>query len=129
MPCHCSATPPSSVAPQTPQSEAPGLTRVLAGCVPAVTDCSCGKRAGHVSLSARRLWKGRSIFSRATENGPASCAGVHNQYTAKKCRPSYRGRPSQESPPRGKFKSRSGAARFAAQRQAASAAVEDTDLS
>ena len=25
----------------------------------------------HFSLSARRSWQGRSIFSRATENGPA----------------------------------------------------------
>ena len=29
------------------------------------------KRAGTSPVNARRLWKGRSIFSRATENGPA----------------------------------------------------------
>ena len=31
------------------------------------------KRAGTSPVNARRLWKGRSIFSRATENGPAFC--------------------------------------------------------
>ena len=31
------------------------------------------KRADTSRLYARRLWKGRSIFSRATENGPAFC--------------------------------------------------------
>ena len=41
-------------------------------------------------LSARWLWKGRSIFSRATENGPAFCelCVCTNKYTAK-CRPSW----------------------------------------
>ena len=32
-----------------------------------------GKRAGTSRLYARRLWKGRSIYSRATEKGPAFC--------------------------------------------------------
>ena len=31
----------------------------------------CLKLAGTSPVNARRLWKGRSIFSRATENGPA----------------------------------------------------------
>ena len=43
------------------------------------------------SLNARRLWKGRFIFSRATENGPAcrACFVCTNKYT-EKCRPSSR---------------------------------------
>ena len=49
------------------------------------------KRAGTSPVSTRRLWKGRPIFSRATENGPAFrvsfvCADKHTA----KCRPSYR---------------------------------------
>ena len=42
-----------------------------------------------VKLHARRLWKGRSIVSRATESGPAfrECFVCTNRYTAK-CRPS-----------------------------------------
>ena len=31
------------------------------------------QRAGTPPVNARRLWKGRSIFSRATENGPDFC--------------------------------------------------------
>ena len=31
------------------------------------------KRAGTSFVHARKLWKGRSIFSRSTENGPAFC--------------------------------------------------------
>ena len=42
------------------------------------------KRAGTFSLSSRRVWKGRSVFSRATENGPAFCEYFvcTNKYTA-----------------------------------------------
>ena len=41
-------------------------------------------------LYARRLWKGRSIFSRATENGPAFCeCFVCTKKCTAKCRPSY----------------------------------------
>ena len=48
-------------------------------------------------LHARRFWKGRSIFSRATENGPAfrECFVCTNKHTAK-CRPSSRLPPRSE---------------------------------
>ena len=54
-------------------SQCPGLAELcLAG---ACSTCLRTKRAGTSSLwtrlYARRLWRGRSIFSRATENGPA----------------------------------------------------------
>ena len=41
-------------------------------------------------LCARRLWRGRSVFSRATENGPAfrECFVCTHKCTAK-CRPSW----------------------------------------
>ena len=45
-----------------------------------------GKRAGTSPVNARRFWKGRPIFSRATENGPAFRA-MFRVHTAK-CRPS-----------------------------------------
>ena len=55
------------------------------------------KEGWHFSLSARRLWKGRSIFSRATENGPAVCAmfcvcnQVHSEVPALLRRMGFRG--------------------------------------
>ena len=33
----------------------------------------CAQRAGTSLVNMRRSWKGRSIFSRATEDGPAFC--------------------------------------------------------
>ena len=48
------------------------------------------KRAGTSPVNARQAWKGRSIFSRATENVPAfcECFVCTNKYTVK-CRPSW----------------------------------------
>ena len=43
-------------------------------CCRATSLCSCCKRVGTSPVDARRSWKGRSIFSRATENRPAFCA-------------------------------------------------------
>ena len=56
----------------------------------------CRKRAGTSPLYARRLWKDRSIVSRATENGPAfrECLVCTNKSTAK-CRSSYCRQPFQ----------------------------------
>ena len=50
--------------------------------------CS-SKRAGTSAVCVRRLWKGRSIFSRATENGPAFCVNICVcKQDGAKCRPS-----------------------------------------
>ena len=47
--------------------------------------CRRGKRAGTSPVYARRLWIGRPIFSRATENGLAFCEFLvcANKYAAK----------------------------------------------
>ena len=54
------------------------------------------RRAGTSPVCARRFWKGRSIFSRATESGPAVCEYLvcTNERTAK-CRPSSSPSPTQ----------------------------------
>ena len=50
------------------------ISCVVVGAVSCVREMGRRKRAGSSPVNARRLWKGGSIFSRATENGPAFCA-------------------------------------------------------
>ena len=64
------------------------LRRPAASCGASLSAAGAYKRAGTSPVHARRFWKGRSVFSRATENGPAFlwmfcvCKQAHSEVPA-----------------------------------------------